>query len=85
MKRGAAVTGYSERAIADAIVAFLHANPACADTVEGIEQWWLRPQGVSAPRELIERALVLLEKERVVVSRCRGERTVWRAVSPIVL
>ena len=82
MKRGAAVTGHSERAIADAIVAFLGANPSCADTVEGIEQWWLRPQGVTAPRELIERALALLEKEQVLISRCRGERTVWRAASP---
>lgn len=76
------MTGYSERAVADAIAAFLAANPACADTVEGIEQWWLRPQGVMPPRELIERALALLEKERVVVSRRYGERTVWRAASP---
>jgi hypothetical protein len=75
------VTGYSERAVADAIAAFLAAHPACADTVEGIEQWWLRPQGVTPPREMIEKALALLEKEQVVVSRCRGERTVWRAAS----
>jgi len=76
------VIGYSERAVADAIAAFLAGHPACADTVEGIEQWWLRPQGVMPPRELIERALTLLEKERVVVSRCYGKRTVWRAASP---
>lgn len=76
------MTGYSERAVADAIAAFLAAHPACADTVEGIEQWWLRPQGVTPPRALIERALALLEKEQRVVARRYGERTVWRAVSP---
>ncbi|GGA20898.1 hypothetical protein [Dyella nitratireducens] len=76
------MTGYSERAVADAIAAFLADHPECADTVEGIEQWWLRPQGVTPSRELIERALALLEKERVIVSRCYGERTVWRAVFP---
>jgi hypothetical protein len=75
------MTGYSDRAVADAIAAFLAAHPACADTVEGIEQWWLRPQGVTPSREIIERALGLLEKEQVVVSRRCGGHTVWRGVS----
>ncbi|WP_266171067.1 hypothetical protein [Dyella subtropica] len=73
------MSSYTERAIADVIMDFLAANPACADTVEGIEQWWLRPQGIVPPRELIERALALLQQEGAMMSRCRGGRIVWRA------
>lgn len=72
------MTGYSVRAVADAIMEFLSANPACADTIEGIEQWWLRPRGIHPPRDLIAQALELLETEGAVHSRQTGGRVIWR-------
>lgn len=72
------MTGYSVRAVADAIACFLAEHPACADTIEGIELWWLRPRGITPPREVIARALELLEVEQVVECRLIGLRKLWR-------
>lgn len=72
------MTGYSERAVADAIAGFLAEHPACADTIEGIELWWLKPRGVTPPRGVIERALELLEAEQLIECRPIGARKLWR-------
>lgn len=76
------MTGYSVRAVADAIMEFLSAHPACADTVEGVEQWWLRPRGLNPPRDLIMQALELLQTEGAIGSRRIGDRVLWRRPTP---
>jgi hypothetical protein len=72
------VTGYSVRVVADAIASFLAAHPACADTMDGIQQWWLSPNGIMPPSEVVARALQLLEMEGVVECRYIGQRAIWR-------
>jgi hypothetical protein len=72
------VSGYSVRDVADAISRFLVAQPACADTIEGIQQWWLRPSGIDAPRDVIASALELLEMEQHIERRQAGSREIWR-------
>jgi hypothetical protein len=72
------VTGYSVRAVADAIASFLGAHPACADSIEGIQQWWLRPLGITPPIDVISRALDLLEIEQTIESFHIGPRVIWR-------
>ncbi|MDE2154540.1 MAG: hypothetical protein KGJ32_01400 [Xanthomonadaceae bacterium] len=66
------------RVVANAIANFLYAHPSCADSIEGIEQWWLRPQGITPPVDVIARALDLLEMEQVIESRRAGSHAIWR-------
>lgn len=72
------MNGYSVREVADVIARFLAAQPACADTIEGIQQWWLRPSGIDAPRDVIAGALELLEMEQYIERRQAGTREIWR-------
>ncbi|HUA80967.1 MAG TPA: hypothetical protein VL997_11380 [Dyella sp.] len=72
------MTGYPVRTVADAIAGFLAEHPACADTIEGIELWWLNPRGITPPREVIVRALELLEVEQLIECRPIGARKLWR-------
>jgi hypothetical protein len=72
------VSGHSVRDVADAIARFLAAQPACADTIEGIQQWWLRPSGIDSPRDVIASALELLEMEQHIERRQVGTREIWR-------
>ncbi|SFS13566.1 hypothetical protein SAMN05216570_2894 [Dyella sp. OK004] len=72
------MTGHSVRIVADAIARHLAIRPGCADSVEGIQQWWLRPAGVEVPLEIVSDALRLLEEERVVECRLLGAREIWR-------
>ena len=72
------MTEYSVRVVADAIASFLVAHPTCADTIEGIQQWWLRPQGIIPAIDIIASALDLLEMEKRVESRRIGQRVLWR-------
>lgn len=72
------MNGYSVRDVADAIARVLAAQPACADTIEGIQQWWLRPSGIDAPRDVIASALELLEMEQHIERRRVGTREIWR-------
>lgn len=71
------MNGYSVRVVANAIASFLDAHPSCADSIEGIEQWWLRPQGITPPVDVVARALDLLEMEQVIESRRAGSRAIW--------
>jgi hypothetical protein len=72
------VTGQSVRVVADAIGRYLATRPGCADSVEGIQQWWLRPTGVEVPLEVVADALWLLEEEKVVECRRLGAGEIWR-------
>jgi len=73
------VTDNSVRATADAIARYLAAYPVAADTVDGVQQWWLRPSGVEATRDVTEAALRLLEIEQRVECLSRAGREIWRA------
>lgn len=73
------MTDNSVRATADAISRYLAAYPASADTADGVQQWWLRPSGVEATRDVIEAALRLLEMEQRVERLRLAGREVWRA------
>lgn len=72
------MTGQSVRVVADAIARYLATRPGCADSVEGVQQWWLRPAGVEVPLEVVADALRLLEKEKVVECRRLGAGEIWR-------
>lgn len=72
------MSGYSVREVADVVARFLAAQPNCADTLEGIQQWWLRPLGIDPPRDVIASALELLEMEQYVERRHAGPREIWR-------
>jgi len=76
--RGGRVTGHSVRVVADAIARHLAASPGCADSAEGIQQWWLRPVGFEVPLDLVIEALKLLEGEGEVECRRLGMREIWR-------
>lgn len=56
--------------IADAIVRYLEARPAAAETVDGVANWWLRRLFYEESRPIVQRALDYLvatgEVERVV-------------------
>ncbi|MBB3228062.1 putative transcriptional regulator [Luteibacter sp. Sphag1AF] len=78
--RGLALFGFPVRAIADAITQHLAAQPKSADTVEGVQQWWLRPRGIDVSLSAVTEALLLLEHEQVVTRRVCGAREVWRAM-----
>ena len=64
--------------MADAIARHLARSPACADSAEGIQQWWLRPLDFEVPLELVIEALKLLESEGLVECRRVGTREIWR-------
>jgi len=76
--RGGRVTGHSVRVVADAIARHLAGSPGCADSAEGIQQWWLRPVGVEVPLDLVVEGLRVLEGEGVVECRRLGTREIWR-------
>ncbi len=72
------MTGHSVRVVADAVARYLALRPESADSPEGIQQWWLRPEGVEVPLALVLDALQLLALEGV--GECRRFRggEVWR-------
>lgn len=76
--RGGRVTGHSVRVVADAIARHLAGSPGCADSAEGVQQWWLRPVGVEVPLELVLEGLRVLEGEGVIECRQLGTREIWR-------
>jgi hypothetical protein len=50
-------SGPSSEVIREAIDRHLRTNPAAADTAHGIAVWWLLPQGVEVPNELLVEVL----------------------------
>jgi len=50
----------------------------CADSAEGVQQWWLRPAGFEVSLDLVVAGLRVLEGEGVVECRRLGTREIWR-------
>jgi len=48
---------FDEKQIADQIVSYLTNHPYAADTLEGITEWWLPSQQMSASSALVQQAL----------------------------
>ncbi|MCE2908348.1 MAG: hypothetical protein ACK5Y8_19175 [Betaproteobacteria bacterium] len=54
------------RAVATAIWRYLTDHPHAADTVQGIQRWWLLPNFGELPLTTVEAALAKLEDEGAV-------------------
>jgi hypothetical protein len=63
-------------AVAGEIQRYLDAHPDAADTVEGVQQWWLSAASVSVSRETVERALEALVAKGEIVRRTHADGTV---------
>lgn len=48
------------------VLAYLHAHPSAADTLDGIIQWWLPIQRYETSRDIIEKALDDLVEQGIV-------------------
>ena len=75
--RGGLVISHSVRVVADSIARHLVARPGCADSVEGIQQWWLRSAGVEVSLDVVVEGLRTLEEEGVVECRRLGTQEIW--------
>jgi hypothetical protein len=53
--------------VAQWIVSYLARYPDAADTAAGIQRWWLAPYFGDAPLDVVQQALVQLERQGVVV------------------
>lgn len=62
----------------DAICSHLEKNPASADTVEGIHQWWIRWPGFPESIEVTAAALEQLEQTGFLQRLHAGKREIWR-------
>lgn len=59
---------------------YLHAHPHAADTVEGINRWWLAPVFGTVSIEALEQALAVLIQRGVVQRAPLGDgRFVYRS------
>ena len=61
-----------------AIIAHLHANPASADTAEGIHQWWIHWPTFPESIEVTFAALEQLEQSGFIEHLKVGNREIWR-------
>jgi hypothetical protein len=70
--------------IAERLRGYLDANPDAADTIEGVEQWWLADVTIDQwVRASLERALERLVDEGRLVKRTGADGSViWVAVRP---
>ena len=55
--------------IAQLVSRYLDEHPNASDTIDGIARWWLDRQRFDDARELVSRALELLEQRGVVKRR----------------
>jgi hypothetical protein len=62
-------------AAAIAILHYLHLHPWSADTLEGIQQWWIPSDETEL---VVQLALERLEADRLVESVPIGGRLLWR-------
>jgi hypothetical protein len=75
------------------ILAYLSANPAAQDTVEGVAQWWLLEQEIknqtaevkAALDDLVSRGLVLARKGKDNRLHYRVNRRKLREISRIIV
>ncbi len=57
---------------------YLAVHPEAADTVEGIQHWWIRVSAMPVPITVVQLALERLELEGVVEQVKLGNRIIWR-------
>lgn len=57
--------------ITQEILCYLEHYPEAKDTVEGIAQWWLRGEGSERSRKDVERAVILLLSQGLILETCR--------------
>lgn len=62
-----ATTDETALAAARSIVDYLAEHPRATDSAEGIQRWWIAPQGGEVPLASVQRALDGLEREGRVV------------------
>lgn len=68
--------------IAAGIERYLSINPAAADSVVGIAQWWLPTVGLDGAPEDVEEALFLLRSRGVVEEvRVGNRQCFWRRLT----
>lgn len=61
------------------VLAYLHAHPSAADTLDGIIQWWLPLQRYEMAKDIIQRALDdLVEQGIVDYVETSGGRRIFR-------
>ena len=68
--------------IAQAILLHLEQCPASADTVEGIQAWWIDACALGASLAGTLTALEQLERDRKVERLVLGGRQLWRKARP---
>jgi hypothetical protein len=70
------------KAIVDGLVAYLRANPAACDGVDGMARWWFNPDDDIDP-EVLNMALQYLLHCGVMETLTIGDRTCYRRIGSI--
>lgn len=72
------MTPYDVGTIADAIQRYLELHPDAADSVEGIQRWWLVAPVHEKPLEVVQAALDDLEARKIVAKAViEGGRVIY--------
>ena len=69
--------------VAQWIAEHLAAHPRAADTAEGIRRWWLAPQRGEVDPEVVQQAVMELERQGVVTSRSIGTQVIYGAAAQV--
>lgn len=61
-----------EYEVAHAILNYLYEHPDAKDTLEGIAQWWITREGIARELDEVERGILILLNQGLVVEVRRG-------------
>lgn len=67
-----------ERAMAEAICAYLEEHPLAADTIGGIAEWWIGRQRIRTDVEKIARVVGCLTEMQILEAVTIGGRVAYR-------
>jgi hypothetical protein len=64
--------------IASLILRYLARHPDAADSIEGVQKWWLASQGYNFPKPQVEQALDRLIGEGRITRRDAASQAIYR-------